>query len=306
MLEPFDHDPVMVDEVVQALRLSKGSHAADLTAGAAGHSRRIAEAIMPAGRLLALDRDPTYLERVRRRLEPWGENVTVVCQNYDRLPEVMTATGATFFDAILLDAGASSMHFDDASRGFSFAKDGPLDMRMDPRSGRTAADLVAQASVGELERIFFEYGEEPRARAIAKRIVDIRRRVPIVRTRELAELVRATVGGAGRVHPATKVFQALRIAVNDELGALARGIDAAIAALRPGGRFVVLTFHSLEEKVAKECFRRAKAANLVIEVVDPPQLPTAAEIEKNPRSRSAKLRAVEKKATSTTDVIKGI
>lgn len=294
MLERFDHDPVMLEEVLALLALAPGKRVADLTTGAAGHARRIAQAIGPTGRLFALDRDPTYLAAAAERLAPIGTNVTVVCENYEHLGRVLSEACATEVDAVLLDAGVSSMQLDDASRGFSVHKDGPLDMRMDPRLKRSAAELIAHASVGELERVFAEYGEEPKARAIAKKIVDVRRRAPITRTRELAELVRAVVGGQGRIHPATRVFQALRIVINDELGALERGMRAAIDALAPGGRFVVITFHSLEEKIAKSVFREAEAAGRVKIVTDPPVLPTDLETMRNPRSRSAKVRAVEK------------
>jgi 16S rRNA (cytosine1402-N4)-methyltransferase len=294
MLDPFDHLPVLLAEVLDLSRAGPGSTIADLTLGAGGHARALLERTAPDGRLIGFDRDCRTLEATAAKLAAFGERVTVVCDNYSRAPEHLRSLGATALDAILLDAGVSSMQLDDPMRGFSCREDGPLDMRMDTRLAVTAADIVARAPVGELERIFSELGEEPQARAVARKIVDVRRRAPITRTRELSELVRSVVPGGGRIHPATRAFQGLRIAVNAELDALDAAIPEAISCLRPGGRFIVITFHSLEEKIVKNRFREAEAAGLVRLVNDAPILPSAEEVQRNPRSRSAKLRCAER------------
>lgn len=294
MPEPLGHEPVMLAEVLEHLRPHGGGIVVDGTLGAGGHAEAILERTTPDGRLFGFDRDPTYLEETKRRLARFGARVTVVCENYADAPAWLRDHGVTSIDAFLIDAGCSSMQLDDPERGISFSKDGPLDMRMDPRLPETAADLVAKLGVGDLERIFREFGEEAQARRIARKIVDVRKRAPIVRTRELAELVRATVGSGGRIHPATRVFQALRIAVNCELEALEKGVRGAIDCLAPGGRLVVLTFQSLEERVVKQVLRDAERQGRVRLIADAPVLPTDAEIARNPRARSAKLRSAER------------
>jgi len=285
---------------VATLRPRSGGTYLDATVGMGGHAEAILEASAPAGRLLGLDRDAESLALARDRLRRFGERVRLVHGDFAMLGALAAAHGWADFDGILFDLGLSSFQLDDASRGFSFSREGPLDMRID-RGGRgeTAADLLARLSEGEIARILKTYGEERWARRIARQIVSARRVRPITTTTALAGLVAAAVPRRAwprRIHVATRTFQALRIAVNDELGALARGLQAAIPLLAAGGRICIISFHSLEDRIAKETFRSLAAC-------DPPRLrlltrrpivPTAEEIDANPRARSAKLRAAER------------
>ena len=237
--ESHGHVPVLADEVHDLLALRPGLLVADLTLGAGGHAERTLEATGPDGRLIGFDRDPDAREIAARRLARFGERLEIVAANFADFDREIERVGVATLDRILLDVGVSSMQLDRPERGFSFQEDGPLDMRMSGR-GETAEKLVAEADADELERIFRAYGEEPRARAIARKIVEVRRRTRIRRTKELAELVRSVgVSGRGRVHPATRVFQALRIAVNGEIEALERVLPVAIERLADGGRIAV-------------------------------------------------------------------
>jgi len=280
----------------------------DATVGAGGH----AAALLGANdgvRLLGLDRDDEALDIARRRLEPFGARVTLQRADFGQLAEALEGHPAP--DGLLADLGVSSMQLDQASRGFSFRRDGPLDMRMG-REGRTAADIVASASAEELTRIFREYGEERMAAKIARGIVAERTRNPITQTRHLARIVASAKGGTReKIDPATRVFQALRIEVNQELVALSRFLTAASQRLNARGRLAVISYHSLEDRIVKEAFRRDSGACLC-----PPKLPSCvcgarrvlrvltrrpivpgdAERNANPRSRSARLRAAEKVA----------
>lgn len=305
-----EHIPVLYHEVLNLLRPRSGGRYVDGTVGAGGHAAGILETSAPDGRVLALDRDPDAITVARQRLAPYGDRVTFVNANYADMGHVAPAYGFDEPDGILLDLGLSSRQLDDSIRGFSFTKEGPLDMRFDPTQGKTAADLVNNLTEEELADIFWRYGEERRSRQFARAIVAER---PLQFTTQLADLLAGQVKRRGRIHPATKVFQALRIAVNRELEAVETGVPAAIDLLKPGGRLAVISFHSLEDRFVKHTFRR-----LSRDCVCPPQQPvctcdaqatvrlvtrkavkaTAEEIEANPRSRSARLRAAEKLAVS--------
>ncbi|MGD9791020.1 MAG: 16S rRNA (cytosine(1402)-N(4))-methyltransferase RsmH [Phycisphaerales bacterium] len=302
------HVPVLIEETLAALDLKPGEVFADLTAGLGGHASRAARAVAPGGTVILNDVDSTTLgqaeARVRREVE--GISVVTIQGNFARGGESIAARGL-LADGVLADLGFSSDQMDDGSRGFSFMRDGPLDMRMDPTLSITAKDLVASLPERELERILREYGEEPLARGIARKLAVERARGPIEKTTQLAEIVRAAVGHRGggfgcRIHPATRTFQALRIAVNDELGVLdallsavtrgARKAGSEGAWLKPGARIAIITFHSLEDRMVKRAFQEGEAAGLW-EVHDPAVVtPGEAEVERNPRSRSAKLRSV--------------
>lgn len=286
----------------------------DATVGAGGH----AEALLDAGpriRLLGLDRDPDALEEARRRLAPrFGERVALHLADFADLDAELANEPAPA--GILADLGVSSMQLDRAERGFSFRRDGPLDMRMG-KSGRSAADVVATASVEELTRIFREFGEERMAGKIARGIVAERARGPITTTRQLARVVAEQKGGREKIDPATLVFQALRIEVNQELVALARFLAAAVARMQQGGRLAVISYHSLEDRIVKDAFRRESGvclcpprlpscvcgARKALEVLTRRALrPSETEVQRNPRARSARLRAAEKIAVEAAAV----
>ncbi|GIW09282.1 MAG: ribosomal RNA small subunit methyltransferase H [Dehalococcoidia bacterium] len=293
--------------MISALAVRPGGRYLDATAGGGGHSVAILEASAPDGRLLALDVDPAAVARVRARLAPFGERARVVHANFTQLAEVAAEQGFLPLDGILFDLGISSLQLADPERGLSFQRDDPLDMRLDPSLPTTAAELVNTLSEEELAKLIFRYGEDPAARRVARAIV---RHRPVRTTGQLAALVVAAVGRLrGRTHPATRVFQALRIAVNDELGALERGLVAAIGALRPGGRLAVITFHSLEDRIVKQRFREeARGCSCPpglpacgcgrqprLRLLTPrPIVPSPAEVAANPRARSAKLRVAER------------
>jgi 16S rRNA (cytosine1402-N4)-methyltransferase len=273
-----------------------------------GHAVGILEGSSPDGRLLAMDRDPDALRISAQRLAPYGERVVLVHDSFARMGQVASQRRFASFDGILLDLGISSRQLADAERGFSFQVDGPLDMRLDPTDDVTAAMLVNELSQEELADIIYRYGEERESRRIARALVAAR---PIRSTGELASVVsRAIHSRAGTIHPATRTFQALRIAVNQELEAVATALPQALALLRPGGRLAVIAFHSLEDRIVKQFFQRESRdclcppeipvcvcghrARLDL-ITRKPIRPTAIEVDKNPRSRSARLRIAEKK-----------
>lgn len=304
------HTSVLYHEVLELLRPQPGGRYVDGTVGAGGHSAAILQASAPTGRVLAFDRDREAIAFARQRLAHFGDRVVFVHASYAEMKHLAPAHGFEPVDGILLDLGLSSRQLDDSSRGFSFMKEGPLDMRFDPTQGETAADLVNNLDEAELADIFRRYGEERHSRKIAQAIVNNR---PVSTTTQLANLIARQVQRRGRIHPATQVFQALRIAVNRELEAVEAGVQAAISLLAPAGRLAVISFHSLEDRFVKRYFRR-----LSQDCVCPPQQPlctcaaqatvrlltrkavkaSAAELEANPRSRSARLRAVEKLASN--------
>lgn len=302
----------MPDEVLAALAPRPGGIYLDGTVGGGGHARLILEASSPDGRLIGLDRDPAALARAGEVLAPFGDRAVLRHRNFSEAGEVLAELGIAGVDGMLLDLGVSSHQLDTAERGFSFRADAPLDMRMDPTVGETAAQVLNTADEGDLVRIFREYGEERFAGRIARRIVKIRGENPLETTGQLAELVRDAVPGGrvpARIHPATRVFQALRIHVNRELEHVAEGIRRGLDLLRPGGHLVVISFHSLEDRIVKHFFQQQAK-----DCVCPPRIPVCvcghvprvelltrkgvrageAEIEENPRARSAVLRAVRR------------
>jgi 16S rRNA (cytosine1402-N4)-methyltransferase len=287
------HRPVLRDEVVAWLQPEIGSILVDGTVGAGGHAKALAERMGPTGRVIALDRDPAMLELAARAVE--GLSVTLVASPYGDLPDVLADLGiaAGAIDGMILDLGLSSDQLGWLDRGFSFAADGPLDMRFDPGSGEpTAADLVNSLAETELARIFFEYGEERYSRRVARRVVEARKAEPFQTSSQLAAVVRRSIPGKwGKIDPATRVFQALRIAVNQELEQL----DAALAfipdLLKPGGRAAIISFHSLEDRRVKHAFKNEPKLNVLTRK---PVTATPEELSDNPRARSAKLRVAER------------
>jgi 16S rRNA (cytosine1402-N4)-methyltransferase len=305
----FVHKPVMVAEVLNALKPKPGGRYADGTVGGAGHAASILTASSPTGLLYGCDRDGAAVEAARARLAEFADRFEIRQCNFAELAGWVPAASC---DGALLDLGVSSPQLEAPERGFSFQRDGPLDMRMDPRQALTAADLANGASAGELARIFWEFGGERDSRRLADAVVNERRWRKIETTRQLAELLERLAPRRGkRTHPATKVFQALRITVNDEIGSLKLGLEAAMKILKPGGRLAVITFHSLEDRVVKD-FGRARARDYTFTGgLDVPELrqprapelrwvtrravkPGAAELSDNPRCRSAQLRVLEK------------
>ena len=283
----------MLEEVLDLLRPrgGLGFRSLDCTVGAGGHAFGLLERSAPDGTLLGLDADPHALELARERLAPFAGRFMLMHRNFR---ELETLRGETF-DAIVFDLGLSSMQLDTSDRGFSFRGDEALDMRFDPSSeGPTAAEFVNTLPEAELERILREYGEEPRARRVARAIV---RRRPITTTSELTNAVIAALGPArGRIHPATRTFQSLRVAVNDELGALEVGLDSAVELLNPSGRIAVISFHSLEDRIVKWRFRGWAEQGRAHIVTRKPLTSDEEERRLNPRARSAKLRVAEKAA----------
>jgi 16S rRNA (cytosine1402-N4)-methyltransferase len=306
----WPHEPVLVEEVLAALQPAGGRRFVDGTVGAGGHASRILEASGPTGRLLGLDVDPAALEVARERLAAFGGRAVLVRANFAACDDVARANGFVDSDGVLFDLGLSSLQLADDTRGFSFRSEGPLDMRADPGLERTAADLVGHSDERELARIFTDYGDEPEARRIAAAIVRRRAKRPFETAAELGRFVAGVKQRrSGAIDPATRVFQALRIAVNHELENLERGLAAALRILRPGGRLAVISFHSLEDRMVKTFLARESR-----DCICPPHLPTcvcghraglrvvtrrpvhpdAAEADRNPRARSAALRVAEK------------
>ncbi len=288
----IQHIPVLLEEVLTYLQPEPNQVFIDGTVGQGGHASAIAERILPGGRLLAIDRDPVNLAIARERLENYGDKIVYVNDSYANVSELARAHDFNRANGMLLDLGYSSLHIEDASRGFSFMKEGPLDMRYDPTSEVTAAHIVQEWSEEELARIFRIYGEEMRAAQIAQLIVETRRHTPIETTTDLANLITTVIHQHGPTHPATKIFQALRIAVNDELGELERALPLCVDTLGIGGKLGIITFHSLEDRIVKQFFKTHP--QLQIETKRP-IAPTREEIKANPRSRSAKLRIAIKK-----------
>ena len=287
------HDPVMIDEVLAHLALSAGDVVVDGTLGLAGHSLRFADAITPGGTLVGFDWDASMLAIAQERLDAvTGITLHLVRDDYRAMPAIMAELGLAA-DAILLDLGLNSAQIDDPTRGIAFSQEGPLDMRMDRSSGEPASALLNRLAPGEIERGLGDYGDEKWARAIAKAIVDRRKLSPLRTTTDLVEAVLAAVPVKARdkrIHPATRTFQALRIMVNGELDDLEGAITGAAECLAPGGRLVVLSYHSGEDRAAKRAFKALKGG--FRELVNGVQIPTETETRRNPRARSAKLRAL--------------
>jgi 16S rRNA (cytosine1402-N4)-methyltransferase len=307
------HLPVLAEEVIEMLQPAAGSLQIDATVGGGGHTERILEASDPDGRLLGLDADGAAIARVAQRLERFGDRLVLRQANFRELGSVAPAAGFGAVDGMLFDLGLSSFQLADTERGFGFRAGGPLDMRFDATRGVSAAELLATLDGTELTALFRRFGEEPHAPRISRAIVEARRVAPITTAEELAALVERvaprTPPGRRRIHPATRVFQALRIAVNEELDALAEALAVAVDLLRPGGRLVVLSYHSLEDRIVKR-FLDAERKGCIcppsvpvcvcgrtprLRLVTHPSLtPTDAEIAANPRARSARLRAAER------------
>jgi len=301
------HTPVLVHEAVAGLEARPGAYIVDCTVGLGGHASAILERIMPTGRLLGIDADPEAIRISKQELGEYGEAVTLVNDNFLNLEAVCGRYQFHPVDGILFDLGVSSMQLDTAERGFSFHLDARLDMRFDPRQELTASDIVNTFSEQELARLIAEYGEERHSRRIARHIVQNR---PVATTLELAQLVEQAVRSRrARIHPATRTFMALRIATNSELQNLEPALRQASSLLRPGGRLAVISYHSLEDRIAKQFMRRAASSCLcppgtvmcrcghapTLKLISRKVIkPTALEIESNPRSRSAKLRIAER------------
>jgi len=304
------HEPVLLAEVLAQLHPGTGGRFLDGTVGAGGHAAAILDRTAPSGRLLGLDRDPAAIAIARRTLEPFGARALLVQGNFAICDELARGEGFSELDGVLLDLGLSSIQLADESRGFSFRSSGPLDMRAGPDARESAADLVNTRPATDLRRIFTELGEEPEATRVANAIVRRRAREPFLTADELGRFVAGVKTRRPKsIDPATQVFQALRMAVNAELENLAHGLAAAMRILRPGGRLAVIAFHSLEDRAVKQYFARESR-----DCICPPHLPTcvcghraglrvltrrpltadSAEIARNPRARSAKLRVAEK------------
>ena len=300
----YRHAPVMLDEVIEALQVRPDGRYLDGTFGRGGHARQILARLGESGTLLLMDRDPEAIAEATLQFAD-DERVHIRQSNFSGMGNWQEAEAG--LDGVFLDLGVSSPQLDDASRGFSFQADGPLDMRMDPGSGRSAAEWLAAASEAEIAEVLWRYGEERLSRRIAKVIVERRQEQPLQTTAQLAALVAKTIGHRERnKHPATRTFQAIRIHVNDELGALEAGLDAALERLKPGGRLAVISFHSLEDRVVKRFMRGQESQPINRRNLPPPEARPAAmraigkqfagetELAANPRSRSAVLRVAEK------------
>ena len=308
----FQHVSVLLPECLAQLKIRGDGVYVDATLGGAGHSLAIARQLTAGGRLIAVDKDQQALDNARERLRPYRQRVTLVKSDFRYLARAVQSAGAEQVDGILFDLGVSSPQLDQAERGFSYLHDAPLDMRMDREQALSAYDVVNRWPREELRRILSEYGEERYAPAIAAAIDRERQRAPIATTGQLADLIRRAMPPAARrekQHPAKRSFQAIRIAVNEELTAVEQAMHQAVALLRPGGRLAVITFHSLEDRVVKQCFaKHARGCTCppdfpvcvcgktpeVRLITRKPILPSAEEIETNPRARSAKLRVCEK------------
>jgi len=311
-MSEFHHVSVLLDECIEGLNIKPDGIYVDGTLGRAGHSLEIVKRLT-AGRLIGIDRDPVALKAAGERLSPFADRVTLVHSNFCRMGQVLQELGISGVDGILLDLGVSSPQLDDGSRGFSYMTDAPLDMRMDNGDALSADTVVNTWSYEELKRILYDYGEERYAPAIAAAIVRKREISPIRTTLELVDVIRSAMPPAAlreKQHPAKRTFQAIRIAVNDELNSVSKAMDAAIPCLNPGGRLAVITFHSLEDRIVKNAMAAAAKG-----CICPPEFPVCVcgrkpqvtvltrkpivsgeeELERNPRARSAKLRICEKR-----------
>ena len=308
----FQHKSVLLQECIDALNIRPDGIYLDGTLGGAGHSSQIARRLTEGGRLIGVDRDRTALAAAKERLAPYADRVTLVHSNFAEIDAILDSLGIPAVDGMLFDLGVSSPQLDDASRGFSYMADAPLDMRMDKDDALTAGEVVNTWPQGELRRILYEYGEERYAPQIAAAICRAREKAPIETTLELVDIIRSAMPAQAlreKQHPAKRSFQAIRIAVNDELGAVSRMMQAAVGRLNPGGRLAVITFHSLEDRIVKSEMQQAARGctcppefpvcvcgkkPLVKLVTRKPIVSGPAELEENPRARSAKLRVAEK------------
>ncbi len=308
----FQHKSVLLQECIDALNIRPDGIYLDGTLGGAGHSSQIARRLTEGGRLIGVDRDRTALAAAKERLAPYADRVTLVHSNFAEIDAILDSLGIPAVDGMLFDLGVSSPQLDDASRGFSYMADAPLDMRMDKDDALTAGEVVNTWPQGELRRILYDYGEERYAPQIAAAICRAREKAPVETTLELVDIIRSAMPAQAlreKQHPAKRSFQAIRIAVNDELGAVSRMMQAAVGRLNPGGRLAVITFHSLEDRIVKSEMQQAARGctcppefpvcvcgkkSLVKLVTRKPIVSGPAELEENPRARSAKLRVAEK------------
>lgn len=294
-----EHTPVMLKETIEFLAVQEGGTYVDCTLGGGGHSQEILKLIGPTGRLIGFDKDQLALKRAKDVLAPYLEQVIFIHSDFCRMSEVLQELQINEVDGILFDLGVSSYQVLEPERGFSYKYDAFLDMRMNRETKTTAADLVNNLSEKELAEIIFRYGEERWARRIASFIVEWRKKEPINTTAQLVEIIKAAIPARARrsgPHPARRTFMALRIAVNDELAGIEEGLRAGISLLKPGGRIVAISFHSLEDRIVKGVFREhaIPSPGVIRILTKKPLLPDAGEIKTNPRSRSAKMRAAEK------------
>lgn len=309
-MSQFSHIPVLFQESIEYLKLAEGSVVVDCTLGLGGHSKKILEQIGKTGKLIAIDQDEDNLKVAKENLKEWEEQIIYAHDNFGNIKEILEKNKIERIDGIFFDLGLSSVHFDQAEKGFSVKQEGPLDMRMDRRKSLTAAEIVNTYSEDKLNRIFWDYGEEKFARRITNKIIEQRKAKDFENTIELAELIQEVKPKVrwGGGHPAVLVFQALRIEVNQELEVLKKGLEDAIQIISKGGRIVVISYHSLEDRIVKRLFKKymtdchcspdqpvctcswyaqlKKVTKLVV--------PTKDELQKNPRSRSAKMRIAEK------------
>ena len=308
----FQHKSVLLQECIDALNIRPDGIYLDGTLGGAGHSSQIARRLTEGGRLIGVDRDRTALAAAKERLAPYADRVTLVHSNFAEIDAILDSLGIPAVDGMLFDLGVSSPQLDDASRGFSYMADAPLDMHMDKDDALTAGEVVNTWPQGELRRILYDYGEERYAPQIAAAICRAREKAPVETTLELVDIIRSAMPAQAlreKQHPAKRSFQAIRIAVNDELGAVSRMMQAAVGRLNPGGRLAVITFHSLEDRIVKSEMQQAARGctcppefpvcvcgkkPLVKLVTRKPIVSGPAELEENPRARSAKLRVAEK------------
>jgi 16S rRNA (cytosine1402-N4)-methyltransferase len=291
------HVPVMVREVVEALQCHDGSWIVDGTLGLGGYAREILKASAPGGGVMGCDVDPAALEIAQQNLKEFGDRLKVVRGSYADIAGHLKNLNRASCSGICIDIGVSSLQIDTDERGFSFQREGPLDMRMNPDISQTAADLVNTASAEELAQWFWEYGEERFSRKIAAALVGERSRKPFTTTTELADCVKGAVpkpARYGRIHPATRVFQALRIVVNDELGELKQFLATAPECLSEGGRVVVVSYHSLEDRLVKQSWKQRAETKKFKLITKKPLVPSEDEVQENPRARSAKMRVLER------------
>ena len=291
------HQPVMLDEVMRSLNLKPGDRALDATIGGGGHAIEILQRIKPGGLLIGLDADASAVNISRERLKEFEPSLRVVHENFRDLDTVLLKEGIKEVDAALFDVGISSYHLADASRGFGIKQDGPLDMRMDARLQLSAHDIVNRYKEKDLSDLIKNFGEERFHYRIARRIVEERSRKPIETTAELKAVIYRAIGGRRgymRIDPATRTFQAIRIAVNDELGALEEGVKKAVSWLKPGARICVISFHSLEDRIVKNLFKGYSSQGVLRIITKKPLRPSDEEAASNPRARSARLRAAER------------
>ncbi|MAE61915.1 MAG: 16S rRNA (cytosine(1402)-N(4))-methyltransferase [Planctomycetaceae bacterium] len=300
------HLPVLVEQVLALLDPQPGQVVLDCTVGRGGHAQQILPRIGPEGRYIGLDLDAGNLDFCRPLLDVLPGQIDLVCRDFAEAPGVLAGLGVDAVDLLLADLGCSSNQIDDPMRGFSFTHEGPLDMRLDPGQSEAAADLVNRMDERDLADLIFRYGQERYSRKIARKIVEQRRQSPIQNTAQLAAICARSYGVAGkrqRIHPATRTFMALRIAVNDEIGRLERLLASLPRLVRPNGRAAIISFHSLEDRPVKHTFRDWAKQGMVELLTTKPVIASRAQRAANPRSRSAKLRAIRRLATPTSDSV---